>query len=263
WGTSSDAYPSPRGRARRRARRGRGEGLPDAGGGIEARFPGRVGRAAHRVSHRSRAGGGGEALRRPAPFGSRRRLRGDAGRPPGGRRLLRHARRADAARDADGGRRSVRSDRPPGGPLLLRAGGVHAPARLVRPVSRPVAFRRAFRQARHPRGLGRHADRPRHDGGRAPGPRSPQGHRPTDGGSEMKRWEAWVNHIGWSLTALSGIVYGYLKYFAASADPDSRLARPWQPEVLALHVLAAPIAVFGFGLLFRRHALTRMTAGER
>ena len=79
----------------------------------------------------------------------------------------------------------------------------------------------------------------------------------------MRRWEAWINHVGWSLTALSGIVYGVLKYFAAAPDPDSRLAHPWQPAVLALHVLAAPIAVFGFGLLFRRHALTQLTAGVR
>jgi hypothetical protein len=79
----------------------------------------------------------------------------------------------------------------------------------------------------------------------------------------MKRWEAWTNHIGWSLTALSGLVYGVLKYFVASPDPDSRLAHPWQPSVLALHVLAAPVALFGLGLLFRRHALARIATGER
>lgn len=79
----------------------------------------------------------------------------------------------------------------------------------------------------------------------------------------MKRWEARVNHIGWSLAALSGLVYGVLKYFATSPDPDSRLGHPWQPAVLAAHVLAAPVAVFGFGLLFRRHALTRLSTGER
>ena len=78
----------------------------------------------------------------------------------------------------------------------------------------------------------------------------------------MKRWEAWVNHIGWSLVAASGLAYGWLKYFAAGSDPDSRLAHPWQPAVLALHVLAAPAAVFGLGLVFRRHALTRLSAGE-
>jgi hypothetical protein len=79
----------------------------------------------------------------------------------------------------------------------------------------------------------------------------------------MKRWEAWTNHIGWSLTALSGLVYGVLKYFVTSPDPDSRLSHPWQPSVLALHLLAAPVAVFSLGLLFRRHALARIWAGER
>lgn len=78
----------------------------------------------------------------------------------------------------------------------------------------------------------------------------------------MKRWEAWVNHLGWSLTALSGLVYGALKYFVANPDPDSRLSHPWQPAVLAVHVLAAPVAVFGLGLLFRRHALAQLSSGE-
>ena len=76
----------------------------------------------------------------------------------------------------------------------------------------------------------------------------------------MKRWEAWVNHAGSALVGLSGLVYGVLKYFVASPDPDSRLSHPWQPAVLALHVLAAPVAVFGLGLLFRRHALVKLTS---
>ena len=79
----------------------------------------------------------------------------------------------------------------------------------------------------------------------------------------MKRWEAWTNHVGWSLAALSGLVYAWFKYFAPASDPDSRMAHPLQPTVLALHVLAAPIAVFGLGLVFRRHALARIRMGER
>jgi hypothetical protein len=78
----------------------------------------------------------------------------------------------------------------------------------------------------------------------------------------VKRWEAWVNHAGWILVALSGVVYGVLKYFVTSPDPDSRLGHPWQPAVLAVHVLTAPVAVFGLGLLFRRHALARLSSGE-
>ena len=79
----------------------------------------------------------------------------------------------------------------------------------------------------------------------------------------MKRWEAWTNHVGWTVVAASGLLYGALKYFVTASDPDSRLATPWQPSVLAVHLLAAPIAVFGLGLLFRRHALARWITGER
>ena len=79
----------------------------------------------------------------------------------------------------------------------------------------------------------------------------------------MKRWESWVNRIGVGLTALSGIVYGVMKYFLAATNPDSRLGHPWQPAVLAAHVLAAPVAIFGLGLLWRSHALFRLQSGER
>ena len=78
----------------------------------------------------------------------------------------------------------------------------------------------------------------------------------------MKRWEAWTSHIGWTLVGLSGLIYGVLKYFGANADLDSRVAHPWQPAILAAHVLAAPVAVFGLGLLFRRHALAKLSSGE-
>jgi len=79
----------------------------------------------------------------------------------------------------------------------------------------------------------------------------------------MKRWDAWINHAGWALVCVSGVLYGILKYFAHNPDPESRLGHPWQPAVLAAHVLAAPVAVFAIGLVFRRHALPRWRTGER
>ena len=79
----------------------------------------------------------------------------------------------------------------------------------------------------------------------------------------MKRLDAWLNHAGWALVSATGILYGVLKYFAHNPDPESRLGHPWQPCVLAAHLLAAPLAVFALGLVFRRHALARWKRGDR
>ena len=79
----------------------------------------------------------------------------------------------------------------------------------------------------------------------------------------MTRWEAWIIRVGFGLAAASGVVYGAMKYFLAGSDPDSRLGHPWQPAVLAAHVLAVPVAVFGMGLLLRDHALPRIKLRHR
>jgi len=78
----------------------------------------------------------------------------------------------------------------------------------------------------------------------------------------VKRWEAWWNHAALAAVSLTGLVYGILKYFVPDADPDSRVGNPWQPVWLKAHVLVAPFAVFGVGLLLRRHALSKLRHGE-
>lgn len=79
----------------------------------------------------------------------------------------------------------------------------------------------------------------------------------------MKAWEVRVIRWGFGLVSASGVVYGVMKYLLSGSDPDSRLGHPWQPAVLAAHVLAAPIAVFAMGLLLRGHALPQLRRGER
>ena len=79
----------------------------------------------------------------------------------------------------------------------------------------------------------------------------------------MKRWEAWWNHAALAAVSLSGLAYGVFKYCIPSPDPDSRAGHPWQPILLKAHVLIAPFAVFGIGLLVRRHALARLRQGEQ
>jgi hypothetical protein len=79
----------------------------------------------------------------------------------------------------------------------------------------------------------------------------------------VKRWEAWWNHAALAAVSLTGLAYGAFKYFVPSADPDSRVGSPWQPWLLKAHVLVAPFAILGIGLLLRRHALARLRRGEQ
>jgi hypothetical protein len=79
----------------------------------------------------------------------------------------------------------------------------------------------------------------------------------------MKRWEAWWNHAALAAVSLTGVLYGVFKYWVPGPDPDSRAGHPLQPLWLKAHVLIAPFAIFGVGLLLRRHALLRLRAGEQ
>ncbi len=79
----------------------------------------------------------------------------------------------------------------------------------------------------------------------------------------MRRWEAWWNHAALAAVSLTGLLYGIFKYWVPGPDPDSRAGHPLQPLWLKAHVLLAPLAVFGVGLLLRRHALARIKSGEK
>jgi len=78
----------------------------------------------------------------------------------------------------------------------------------------------------------------------------------------MKSWEGGLIRWGFALVSASGLLYGVMKYFLSGSDPDSRLGNPWQPVVLAAHVLAAPVAVLAMGLLLRGHVVPRLKRGE-
>jgi hypothetical protein len=73
----------------------------------------------------------------------------------------------------------------------------------------------------------------------------------------MSRTEAALLHAGTWLTAASGVAYFWMKSVMQASDPYSALHHPWQPQMLALHVLAAPILVFALGLIGRGHVLER------
>ncbi len=69
----------------------------------------------------------------------------------------------------------------------------------------------------------------------------------------MSRLEAWLVHLGTVLVGGTGIVYAWMRYLARPSDPLAVVNHPWQPEVQHLHLLLAPVLVFGAGLVWRRH----------
>ena len=79
----------------------------------------------------------------------------------------------------------------------------------------------------------------------------------------MSRWELFLLHASALAIAISGVVYGVMKYAMTGSDPDSPLGHPWQPGVLKAHVLAAPFLVFALGLVARGHALPKLKSGEK
>ncbi len=57
------------------------------------------------------------------------------------------------------------------------------------------------------------------------------------------------------LTAVTGIAFLVMKYGMTSDDPFSVINHPWQPHMLALHLLVAPLLIFSLGLIMRDHIL--------
>lgn len=77
----------------------------------------------------------------------------------------------------------------------------------------------------------------------------------------MNRLERWSVVAGSFLVTLTGVVYLWMKYLLRSDDPFAVVNHPWQPAVLKLHILTAPLLVFGLGLIAVRHVLAHWLAG--
>ncbi len=80
----------------------------------------------------------------------------------------------------------------------------------------------------------------------------------------MTRGEAWTLHLGNVLVGGTGLVYAWMRYLV-EPEPDELgfaiVNHPLQPDVQHLHVLVAPLLVFGAGMIFRRHVWARVRSG--
>ena len=76
----------------------------------------------------------------------------------------------------------------------------------------------------------------------------------------MKPWERWTFGLLALLVAVTGDAYFWMKYMLVEADPFAVVNHPWQPAMLAAHVVASPPLLLMFGVLLNSHILRKLRA---
>ena len=68
----------------------------------------------------------------------------------------------------------------------------------------------------------------------------------------------------WGSTAVmtaTGVALAGMEYLLEPADPFAVVNHPWQPAILKVHILSAPVLVFGIGMIFMRHIWPHFRTG--
>ena len=79
----------------------------------------------------------------------------------------------------------------------------------------------------------------------------------------MRDLERWSLHLGALLTGLSGLAYGWLRYYARVQGEFGIEPHPLQGLTQHFHVLAAPLLLFALGMAVRGHLTSKLRAGTR
>jgi hypothetical protein len=78
--------------------------------------------------------------------------------------------------------------------------------------------------------------------------------------NRFERWAVWSTSVA---TFVTGVIYLWMKYLLVSPDPFAVVNHPWQPLVLKMHILVAPLLVFSIGLVSVRHVWRHLRGGTR
>ncbi len=74
----------------------------------------------------------------------------------------------------------------------------------------------------------------------------------------MTWWERWSFNTLHVVVAATGVVYFWMKYLLQTDDPFAVVNHPWEPATLTAHLIAAPVFIAFFGMLFRSHTLQKI-----
>lgn len=78
----------------------------------------------------------------------------------------------------------------------------------------------------------------------------------------MSRLQRFWLHCSAAITALTGIVFAWMKYFMTTGDEFAVVNHPAQPWMLATHVVVAPLLLFILGWTFSNHMLPKSRFGD-
>jgi hypothetical protein len=76
----------------------------------------------------------------------------------------------------------------------------------------------------------------------------------------VKPWERWTFGLLALLVSVTGGAYFWMKYMLVNTDPFAVVNHPWQPAMLAVHLVASPPLLLMFGVLLNSHILRKVRA---
>jgi len=79
----------------------------------------------------------------------------------------------------------------------------------------------------------------------------------------LKRFDLLMLQISNVLVIGTGLVYAAMRYLMDPVDEWAVINHPWQPHLLHLHVLSAPLLVFACGLIWHGHIAGKLNRGEK
>ena len=78
-----------------------------------------------------------------------------------------------------------------------------------------------------------------------------------------QRLPYYLFHSANAVVSLTGLVYGWMRYFVTPDDPWAVAHHPAQPHIQHLHILAAPLLILVLGWFWVEHAKRHWTSGTR
>lgn len=79
----------------------------------------------------------------------------------------------------------------------------------------------------------------------------------------MTLLQKWALNVTTILLTLTGALFAWMKYFVKNDDPFAVANHPWQPYMLDLHVVVAPVSLFIIGVVWASHMKPKYDAGTK